>query len=183
MIGTAYYNLEISDDKRLEEFLENLVIFTYPEAEYKESRTASVERMREGAPDDLAFITEAFTEEQPVYRKIVDKLIRNEDLPRDDVFHISNRINDVAFQLSEYKEQQYLSLLPTRRAIVEGALRVAYQWVLLLRHRCTEVQRCALEECRNIFIPWTAGHVKKYCSGACRIKAYRRRKTLTTSTS
>lgn len=39
-------------------------------------------------------------------------------------------------------------------------------------------RECGISECQNTFIPRKGGHPQKFCSGACKAKAYRRRKEL-----
>ena len=181
-VGIAYYNLDVEDHRQLEEFLENFFIFAWPESEYTAKQGVSLEIMREREPDAPGFIVKTLTQEQLIYRAVVDKLIRGEELSKDEIHHISMRINDVALQVSKYKDDWYFSLLPVGKTITEGALRVAYQWVFLLRHGYAKVKRCALKGCTNIFIVRSAGHTKRFCTEACKAKSYRRRKKLASST-
>jgi hypothetical protein len=50
--------------------------------------------------------------------------------------------------------------------------------LLLPSTKRIELRKCAIEECRNFFAPHAGGHAQKFCSDACRVKAYTRRKKM-----
>lgn len=154
-VGIAYYNLDISDGRALGQFLGNFALVIPAEA--------------------LGYIRYALKEDQPRYRDMVDKSVRNEELSEDQLFWASHMIQDRAFHISEKNGAHYISFLPTGKTILDAGLRVAYQWLFLISSGPVQAARCDLPGCVRIFVQRSAGHVRRYCSEACKLKAYRMR--------
>ena len=131
-------------------------------------------------------IMDAFTgksnhNEQKKFRKIVDKIIENEKLEQSELNHISRqylgkveqypigkKVNDVEVHHWQLGVDSQLILLKNYCII-----KAIYEWVILLSRENIKVCRCKAPECKKLFNPTPRGRNQRYCSNACKVRAYR----------
>lgn len=111
---------------------------------------------------------------QPVYRAIVDKAIAGETMTEDEIKHINQALAGgwVDQQYSEEKQRYRL-----RRIVYFwffGIIRALYEFVYDISCQRVEIQRCAAEDCNNIFVPYKPGKEQQFCSERCYKRVYMR---------
>lgn len=114
-------------------------------------------------------------DDQPSFRTIVSSI--GENIPLDQHFadHIDKRLRAYIYS----KEPDSLDGLDRviERKYKPGKIGYLmyrlYDWIVRLAEGEMKIGQCAVVECDNIFLIKKGGKIQKFCSAACRVKAYR----------
>jgi hypothetical protein len=182
-LGVLYYNLDVSDKEQLDSFLDHHYEFYRRSQnierirdelgvdaeildEIEESRSRTLESLKELSRDFVR-------SDQPIYKAIIDKIMRREEFSKAELGHMLDRIAGTLSQCRQSSDDEGWWIL---RSYGIEILHMIYEWVIDLTRGEVKFRRCALEECECIFIPGSGRYPKQYCSPAHRMKAFRRRK-------
>ena len=119
---------------------------------------------------------------QPTYKAILDKALAGEEMTEEEIRHIDQGISGGGLY-QKYRADKGRYMLRQRVYFGHfGIIKALYEFVYDVSHQRIEVERCALEGCNNIYAVRASGKPGKYCSGACKAKAYRIRKEMAAQT-
>jgi len=186
-----YYNLDTSKKDKVDEFLVTFVnVAEFYQFGYE---VPALELLNVTGEEAREFITN----DQIVFKEIIDKLLEKERLSGREISHISNRITPILKQYARIQSMkgyvnaesieplkketpdlkvEYWSLMLNYDYPHSSWLHEVYYWIVALSKQEIKIGRCQLEGCNKIFEVTPGGHPQKFCSDAHKAKAYRERK-------
>ena len=165
-LGVAYYNLDVGNTSKVIELI----------AERSDNHF-SISQVR---AEEVVYIEN----DHKVFCKVVDKALDKEPLDERDASYVQRRISPI-IEPGDPKVAHFERERVIQRRYPPGFLghlmyRI-YRWFILLAEGEIQVQKCAIYECPRIFLVTPGGHPQKFCSAACRMRAYRDPKVLESS--
>ena len=172
-VAIAYYNLDVSSQAKMRKFIQKYLFFELPDESNPEGMI------------DLNYAIETLKEDHDKYRDIFTKRFSKEIPSRKEIKHIKFRLNDGIIKIDvvslDHPDKDpdtrlgmgYIDI--TGEICVSGLLRTAYYYLFLDFRKNVKLEKCFFEGCQRYFIPHPGGHVQKYCSESCKLKANRRK--------
>lgn len=162
-LGVAYYNLDLGNTSKVIEFI----------AEHSDNHF-SISQVR---AEEVASIEN----DHKVFCKVVKKALEKEPLDERDASYVQRRISPIIEpgdpKVAHFERERVIQRRYSRGFLGHLMYRM-YRWFILLAEGEIQVQKCAVHECSRIFLIKPGGHPQKFCSAACRMKAYRDQRVL-----
>ena len=122
-----------------------------------------------------------------IFKSIVDKILDGEKLTEKEVSHVNTRYCGKVSQRRQKNGKWILS-----RSFYFGPhgiiYRGIYDFVIQVSNGSIQVKKCRAplpyksSECGRLFLPYPGGYEQQFCSKACRMRVYRRKKQKNTAT-
>ena len=198
-VGVGYYNLDITSKDEAEKFFINYGVgplFSRLDYEDKLELLQNQRKLTGGTywssddPDDsigrtgfeagFPFEVDALRSlaEHRKYRRFIDQVIKGDPFLKEyEIEIIDDMVSENHVQIRRRGGGRW-QIVPSS-VLMEGhqvILKSAYRWGLLVSRGDIEVDRCAAEDCNNIFIPYKPGKEQHFCSHRCYQRIYTRKR-------